>query len=289
MKIANMIAKKDSLLSFEFFPPKKVENEYILFETINELRPYKPDFVSITYGAGGSTRDKTLSWSIRLQKEYHLETMMHLTCISATNTEISLILSALMENGIENILALRGDMPKDSCHGHVQSDFKYAKDLVKVINNNGNFCIGVAGYPEGHIEAVNIEEDIRHLKEKIDAGASFIITQLFFENDHLYRYIDLLHKNGIFTPVLAGIMPITSCSQIDKFRQMCGVYIPGYLADRIGDKNDDEVLKIGVEYAVRQCEDLLKNKIKGLHFYTLNRSEATKMILNKLGKFNHEK
>jgi len=129
-------------------------------------------------GQGEAQEIKTLSWSIRLQKEYHIETMMHLTCISATNTEISLILSALMENGIENILALRGDIPKDSCHGHVQSEFKYAKDLVEVISNYGNFCIGVAGYPEGHIEAINIEEDIRHLKEKIEAGANFIITQL---------------------------------------------------------------------------------------------------------------
>lgn len=281
MKICNKFGVKDRLLSFEFFPPKRVENEHILFETLEDLVPYNPDFVSITYGAGGSTKDKTLEWTLRIKNNYNLDVMMHLTCITSDRDEVNELLDTLKNHGIENILALRGDIPKDGQIYHISRDFKYASDLVEFIKPKG-FCIGVAGYPEGHLEAKSIEDDILHLKRKIDAGGDFIITQLFFDNSLFYRYLELLNKNGIDKPVLAGIMPITSLGQIEKFRAMCGVYIPEDFEKGIAGKSDDYVFKAGVEYATRQCDDLIKHGVKGLHFYTLNKSEATKLILDNL-------
>lgn len=288
MKITEMIAKKKQILSFEFFPPKKQENDHILFETINELKGFSPDFVSITYGAGGSTKDKTLSWTIKIQNDYKIETMMHLTCITSQRNEIKLILDELYKNGVENILALRGDYPKDGLDYKISKEFKFASDLVKAINIDGRFCVGVAGYPEGHIEAVDIQSDIDNLKKKLDVGGSFIITQLFFDNKKFYNYINLLHKKGINVPVLAGIMPITSFSQIEKFKQMCGVDIHENLINSLYGKSENDAFNIGVDYAISQCEDLLKNNVSGLHFYTLNKSDATKIIINSLGKFNCE-
>ncbi|MCX8083973.1 MAG: methylenetetrahydrofolate reductase [NAD(P)H] [Calditerrivibrio sp.] len=282
MKISNMLENKHSLISFEFFPPKKIENEHILFETIDSLKKFKPDFVSITYGAGGSTKDKTLDWTLRIKRDYSIETMMHLTCITSNRNEIDDLLDILKKNGIENILALRGDIPKDGLAYTISSDFKYAADLVREIKPYG-FCIGVAGYPEGHLEAESLEKDIEHLKEKIEAGGEFIITQLFFDNTFFYRYLEILQIYGIDQPVIAGIMPITSYGQIEKFKQMCGVSIPRSLVEKIEGKNDDYVFSVGVEYSTRQCEELLKNKVRGLHFYTLNRSEATGEILKNLG------
>lgn len=281
MKICDKLNVKKRVLSFEFFPPKKVENEHILFETLDELINFNPDFVSITYGAGGSTKDKTLEWTLKIKNDYKLTVMMHLTCITSDKEEIDELLDNLKKNGIENILALRGDIPKDGLNYHISNDFKYASDLVGFIKKK-DFCIGVAGYPEGHLEAKSIEEDILNLKKKIKAGGDFIITQLFFDNRLFYRYLELLDKNGINTPVLAGIMPITSFAQVDKFRKMCGVYIPEKFISIIADKDDDYVFNAGVEYTIKQCEDLLSNGVKGLHFYTLNKSEATKKILNNL-------
>ncbi|MCA1927501.1 MAG: methylenetetrahydrofolate reductase [NAD(P)H] [Calditerrivibrio sp.] len=288
MKITELIRKKKQLLSFEFFPPKKVENDHILFETIDDLKGFSPDFVSITYGAGGSTKDKTISWTVKLQKDYKIETMMHLTCITSEENEIKLILDELYTNGVENILALRGDYPKDGVDYKISTEFKFASDLVRAINIDGRFCIGVAGYPEGHIEASDIYSDIDNLKRKLDAGGSFIITQLFFDNRYFYNYLELLHKKGINVPVFAGIMPITSFSQVERFKKMCGVDIPDNLINLLSDKSEDDTFKIGVDYAISQCEDLLKNNVSGLHFYTLNRSDATKIILNSLGHFNCE-
>ncbi|MGB9732047.1 MULTISPECIES: methylenetetrahydrofolate reductase [NAD(P)H] [Calditerrivibrio] len=281
MKICDKLNIKKRVLSFEFFPPKKVENEHILFETLDELTNFNPDFVSITYGAGGSTKDKTLEWTLKIKNDYKLTVMMHLTCITSDKEEIDELLDNLKKNGIENILALRGDIPKDGLNYHISNDFKYASDLVSFIKQK-DFCIGVAGYPEGHLEANSIEEDILNLKKKIEAGGDFIITQLFFDNRLFYKYLELLAKNDINTHVLAGIMPITSFAQVDKFKKMCGVYIPEEFINRITDKDDDYVFNAGLEYTIKQCEDLLSNGVKGLHFYTLNRSEATKKILNNL-------
>lgn len=288
MKITELISKKKHILSFEFFPPKKPENDHILFETIDELKVFSPDFVSITYGAGGSTKDKTLSWTIKIHNDYKIETMMHLTCITSERDEIKLILDELYKNGVENILALRGDYPKDVLDYKISTEFKFASDLVEAINIDGRFCIGVAGYPEGHIEARDIQSDIDNLKKKLDAGGSFIITQLFFDNKHFYNYINLLRKKGIDVPVLAGIMPVTSFSQIERFKQMCGVDIPENLINSLVDRSENDAFNIGVDYAISQCEDLLKNNVSGLHFYTLNKSDATKIILNSLGNFNCE-
>ncbi|MEF3255798.1 MAG: methylenetetrahydrofolate reductase [NAD(P)H] [Deferribacterales bacterium] len=287
MKIIDIIKLKKSVLSFEFFPPKKVENEHILFETIEELKNFKPDFVSITYGAGGSTKDKTLNWTIKLQNDYKIETMMHLTCITSQKTEIEYILNQLYNNNVQNILALRGDIPKDNNDYKISKDFHYAADLVKVIKRDGRFCIGVAGYPEGHLEAESLEKDIEYLKRKLDEGGEFIITQLFFDNRYFYNYRDLLEKNSIDVPILAGIMPVTSLQQIDRFKQMCGVDIPKMLIEKLKDKNDEDIFKIGIEHTINQCHDLIKNGVKGLHFYTLNKSDATKIILQSLGDYRN--
>jgi len=281
MKICEKLDKKKRLVSFEFFPPKKAENDHILFETLSKLVPYSPDFVSITYGAGGSTKDKTLEWTLRIKREYNIDVMMHLTCITSDKSEIEKLIVTLKDNGIENILALRGDIPQDGLNYNVSQDFKYASDLLEFLKPY-QFCIGVAGYPEGHIESKGLDDDIRYLKRKIDAGGDFIITQLFFSNDLFYRYLEILEKNSIQKPVLAGIMPITSFGQIEKFRKMCGVYIPESFVKKIENKDDDYVLQAGVEYAIKQCEDLINHDVKGLHFYTLNRSEATKNILDSI-------
>ena len=284
MKIKNILNGKDLVISFEFFPPKKEEMDNVLFETILKLKKFKPDFVSITYGAGGSTHEKTVDWAKRIINIYNLEVMMHLTCISSTKDNLKSVLKELEDLSIENILALRGDVPENNDGDACAGEFLFAVDLVSFIKEYSDFSVGVAGYPEGHNECSSIEEDILHLKKKVDKGADFIITQLFFDNNAFYDYQNLLEKYKINVPVLAGIMPITKYSQIIKFSEMCGVKIPEKIINKIEGKKEEEVFKIGTEYAITQCIDLIDNNVKGLHFYTLNRSNATEKILEALIK-----
>ena len=280
MKISEILKEKNRTISFEFFPPKKIENEQTLFNTIEILKDYKPDFVSITYGAGGSTKDKTLEWTLKLKNEYSLNPMMHLTCVTSTKSSIDGIADALLKGNIDNILALRGDLPqgvKDN-----KMEFKYAYQLVEYLKTKGKFSIGVAGYPEGHPESKTLEEDIEHLKMKIDAGGQFIITQLFFDNAHFFSFLDRLEKHKIDAPVLAGIMPVLNISQMQRFVDMCQASIPKKLSENLSGKSKEDMYKIGVEYAITQCEELIENGVKGLHFYTLNKYNATKDILEAL-------
>ena len=284
MKIKNILNGKDLVISFEFFPPKKEEMDNVLFDTILKLKKFKPDFVSITCGAGGSTHEKTVDWAKRIINIYNLEVMMHLTCISSTKDNLKSVLKKLEDLSIENILALRGDVPENNDGDACAGGFLFAVDLVSFIKGYSDFSVGVAGYPEGHNECSSIEEDILHLKKKVDKGADFIITQLFFDNNTFYDYQNLLEKYKINVPVLAGIMPITKYSQIIKFSKMCGVKIPEKIINKIEGKKEEEVFKIGTEYAITQCIDLIDNNVKGLHFYTLNRSNATEKILEALIK-----
>jgi methylenetetrahydrofolate reductase (NADPH) len=281
MKIIDIINSKRTV-SFEFFPPKKEEAESVLFETIAQLKKYNPDFVSVTYGAGGSTREKTVEWTKRTKLDYGLEVMMHLTCIAATHESISSVTAELAGIGVKNILALRGDAPQDIPADRLGKVFKHATDLVKYLGETGAYSIGVACYPEGHLETRNIETELEHLKMKQDLGADFAITQLFFVNDYFYRFMEKAEKAGITIPVVAGIMPITNISQVIRFTGMCGVEVPEHVIRKMDGKNEKDMFDIGVDYAVEQCADLWKNNVRGLHFYTLNRSGATEEVLKRL-------
>jgi methylenetetrahydrofolate reductase (NADPH) len=250
---------------------------------VEELIKYKPTYVSVTYGAGGTTRDRTFQTVKELKEKYNLTVMPHLTCVAHDEGEIIELLDRYKEIGIENILALRGDRPKDNPK---EGFCKYAVDLIRLIKNQygDRFCIGVACYPEGHQEAPSLEEDVKHLKEKIEAGGEFAITQMFFRNEDFFRFRELLEKHGIDIPIVVGIMPITNFKQIKKFADLCGATIPLDLAKRLSEVQDNpqEVYKIGVEYAIRQTEELLDHGVDGLHFYTLNKPDATRDIIEAL-------
>ena len=280
MSISNILNTRKPSISFEFFPPKTLAIEKVLFDTIDSLQVENADFSSVTFGAGGSTADKTFDWINYIKDTCKYETMMHITCVGFNKVTLDNILEKLENAGIENVLALRGDIPKGS--DLKQGDFKYASDLVSYIARRGKFCIGVAGYPEKHPESLTFEKDIEMLKYKVDMGASFIITQLFFNNEYFYRFRDRAEKAGIKVPIVAGIMPIVNFSQIERFKVMCSSHIPESLIKSMEGKSEEDIASIGIDYAVNQCEDLVKNQVAGLHFYTLNRSHATKRILDKL-------
>ena len=280
MKISEIFKQKKRTLSFEFFPPKKVENEYTLFNTIDVLKKYNPDFVSITYGAGGSSKDKTIEWTLKIKKQYGLNPMMHLTCITTTREFIDEIIDTLKANCIDNILALRGDLPEG--FDKSKMEFNHAYQLAKYLKGKEDFSIGVAGYPEGHPESPSLEKDVEYLKMKVDAGGDFIITQLFFDNSKFFEFLDRLKRFRINIPVIAGIMPILSLTQVKRFVEMCGATIPKKLLDKLEGKSKEDVYKIGVEYAINQCQELIESGVKGLHFYTLNKFNATEEIIKAL-------
>ena len=283
MKIGDYLREKGFSISFEFFPPKTEEGEEELFQTIRNLSPLKPTFVSVTYGAGGSTRDRTRRVVERIHKETDLTVMAHLTCIAHSQKELLEIIGEYKKIGIENLLALRGDKPANMPDFSPPEDAcKYAEELVKFIRENfgSYFSIGIASYPEGHPESPNMDWEIKYFKKKVDAGADFSITQMFFENSYYYQFLDLCQKAGIDIPIIPGIMPITNFKQIQKFASMCGATIPQELIEKLEPyaENPEETLKIGVEFAIEQCLDLLENGLPGLHFYTLNKSKATLMV-----------
>jgi len=283
MRIIDILKNKRTV-SFEFFPPKLQESESVLFETIKELSDYNPDFVSITYGAGGSTTEKTMEWTRCVKKDHGHHTMMHLTCIAAEHERIDSAIDKLKELKVDNILALRGDLPAEMGTDQLSKEFKYASDLVEYIRNKtgDHFSIGVAGYPETHPEALSPDADIDNLKKKIDAGGDFIITQLFFDNYHFYNYLERVRKAGIDVPVIAGIMPILNISQAERFTQMCGASIPKPLVSKMEGKSAEDQYKIGVEYASKQCGGLWESGVEGLHFYTLNKFRATEAVLDRI-------
>jgi methylenetetrahydrofolate reductase (NADPH) len=245
----------------------------------------KPDFISVTYGAGGSTREKTIEISSKVKNEFNLEVLAHLTCVQSTKDDIAGILDLLKEENVENVLALRGDPPEGTERFiKTEGGFEYANELVHFIKTRDNFSVGVAGYPEGHIEAPNLKGDMTNLKRKVDAGADFIITQLFFNNDAFYNFRDRAMALGIHVPILPGIFPVLNYNQIIRIASLAGVKIPSKLREKV-EKNKDnpqEVEKYGIEYAIIQVDNLIKNEIAGLHLYCMNKSHPVKKILAEL-------
>jgi len=285
MKIRDLFGKGRLVFSFEFFPPKDDTGVEELFGTIQSLRELKPGFVSVTYGAGGSTRQKTVDITKRIKHELGIEAMAHLTCVGHSQSEILQILDDLESAGIENIMALRGDPPKGESSFVAHPDgFSHASELVRFINSRKRFCLGVAGYPEGHPEAPNKETDLGYLKRKVDEGAAFIVTQLFFDSRDYFEFVTRCRGIGIHLPIVPGIMPVTNVAQIKRFTQMCGAKIPPQLAAELesADGNSEAVMQVGIKHATNQCEELLKGGAPGIHFYTLNKSQATRTILGDL-------
>jgi methylenetetrahydrofolate reductase (NADPH) len=276
------------VLSFEFFPTKTPDGERTLLEkTIPALRALGPDFCSVTYGAGGGTREKTIAIVDRIQREQGITTMAHLTCVNATVEETNAVLVQTRALGIKNILALRGD-PPDGARQFARSrdGFEYSYQLVHHIRAVGGFSIGVAGFPEGHIECHEGKEvDWRRLKVKIDHGADFVITQLFFDNAHYFAFRDSLARAGVTVPIVPGILPILSTSQIKRFVALCGAGLPAALLSELErrDGDDEAVTEFGVAYATRQCEELLREGAPGVHFYTLNKAASVSAVVTNLG------
>ena len=283
MRIDKLLAAKRPLVSFEFFPPRDEAGEVQLMNAIDELRPLQPDFVSITRTGGGT--QPTLDLTARVQNELGFTGMAHLTCVGHTTEEMKEHLNCLWDKGIQNVLALRGDLPPGQAQIKAEDGgFCYGSDLTSFVRAQHDFCVGVAGYPEGHPQALNKTRDLEYLKLKVDSGASFVITQLFFDNDDFYRWRDAAHGLGIDVPLVAGIMPILSVAQIKRFVMMCGAKIPHVLLLKLESLEADPmaVHAAGVEHARAQCEDLIRNGVEGLHFYTLNRSKATVLISQQL-------
>jgi len=281
MRIDQIMGLGKPTVSFEFFPPKNEQGFAQLYRTIGELHPLRPSYVSVTYGAGGSTREKTVDLVQRIQNELKIRSMAHLTCVGHTAEQLGRIVDELWEAGIRNILALRGDPPAGQTNFvPTEGGFAYADQLVEFLRARHDFCVGVAGYPEGHPQCLNITRDLEHLKRKVDNGGCFVVTQLFFDNADFYRFRDAARLMGIKVPIVAGVMPILNVAQIKRFVSMCGAKIPHPLLVRLeGLEADPEaVYAAGVDYATKQCQDLLANGADGLHFYTLNRSKATVQI-----------
>lgn len=285
MRIDRLLGRGRPLISFEFFPPKTDAGFQSLFLTIDDLKAIRPSYVSVTYGAGGSTREKTVNLVERIQRELSIRSMAHLTCVGHTADQIGSILDDLWKAGIRNVLALRGDPPVgQSQFVATEGGFANADALVRFTAARHAFCIGVAGYPEGHPQCLNLSRDLEHLKGKVDNGAAFIVTQLFFDNADFYRFRDAARALGINVPIVAGIMPITNLAQIKRFVSMCGAKIPQPLLLRLESLESDgeAVHNAGVDHAAAQCRDLLANGVDGIHFYTLNKSKATVQICNVL-------
>ncbi len=279
-RIDEALNKDKATLSFEFFPPKDDAGYEQLFRAIEELRPLSPDYVSVTYRPGGSSRDKTLDLVARIQSELAIRAMAHLTCVGHSQEEIGEFLDRLWDKGIANVLALRGDPPAGEHFTPHENGFGYASELVPFVRARHDFCVAVAGYPEGHPQCLNRIRDLEMLKAKVDQGASVVITQLFFDNDDFYRWRDKARQMGITVPIIAGIMPILSATQIKRMVLMCGAKIPHPLLLELERLDNDPaaVRAAGIEYTLKQCQDLIDNDVHGLHFYTLNKSKATAEI-----------
>lgn len=286
MKIRNRLNPSNPCFSFEFFPPKTEEGSQNLLRTLEALAPLDPGFVSVTYGAGGSTRDRTLDLVTQIKANTGIEAMAHLSCVGHTRDEISGILEKLVAAKIENVLAIRGDAPAGQPRFvPTPGGFRYASELVEYIRQKDYpFSIGAAAYPEGHVENPSRDADLTALKRKIDAGCDFVITQLFFDNAFFFDFVERARRVGINVPIVPGIMPITNFEQLNRMVRMCGSTIPMRLAlqlERVKDQ-PEAVMQLGVAHATVQCIELLNRGVPGIHFYTLNRSPATQMIVSAL-------
>ena len=277
---------KRPVVSFEFFPAKTDEGERTLLDkTIPALRELNPDFCSVTYGAGGGTRDKTLAIVDRIQREQDLTAMAHLTCVNATRGQTLAFLERTRALGIKNVLALRGDPPSGSEFMKTVNGFEYSYELVRLVRNAGDFSIGVAGFPEGHVACKEGKHvDWHRLKGKVEHGADFVITQLFFRNSDYFEFRDFLTRHGVTAAIVPGILPILTTAQIKRFIALCGAGLPAGLVAELEKRGDDNeaVTRFGIEYATEQCEELLREGAPGLHFYTLNRSRSITEVMNNL-------
>lgn len=285
MRIDQLIKENQPVFSFEFFPPKTDEGMQNLFDTVAKLRELNPGFVSVTYGAGGSTRDRTISIVGRIKNELGIEAMAHFTCVGATTDELREVLDEITATGVDNIIALRGDPPQgESEFVQTEGGLGHGDELVKLIADNYDVCVAAACYPEPHPEAISPEDDLAHVKQKVDNGASFLVTQLFFDNDAYFDFVDRARAVGIEVPIVPGIMPIGGYEQIKRFTSLCGATIPERLMAELDARKDDPdaVADLGVAYATLQCADLLARGAPGIHFYTLNKSPATRAILSSL-------
>ncbi|MEA2669508.1 MAG: methylenetetrahydrofolate reductase [Chloroflexota bacterium] len=287
MKIRDLFASGRRLFSFEFFPPKTPAGMLKLEQTIGELRDLAPAFVSVTYGAGGSTRDLTVELVTRIQRNEGICAMAHLTCVGAGREEIASVVDRLVDGGIENIIALRGDPPAGAERFETPPDgFAHAADLVAFIRqrHGDRLCLAGACYPEGHLECRDLDNDMRHLLTKVRAGVDFIVTQLFYDNRHYFDFVRRAREAGVTVPIVPGIMPIVNFGQIERITRMSGAALPAALFAELDRRRDDPAAaqQLGVAQATAQCVDLLEGGAPGIHFYTLNQSPATRMILTAL-------
>ena len=283
MKIRDILAGGRPTLSFEVFPPKTEDAYESVEHAAAEIAKLKPDFMSVTYGAGGGTSDYTVQIASTIQDVYKVTPLAHLTCVSSTREKVHVVLEQLKERGIENILALRGDIPKD---GKTPEVYHYASELIREIKSAGAFCIGAACYPEGHVESANKSVDMDYLKQKVEAGCDFVTTQMFFDNSVLYSYLYRIREKGITVPVIAGIMPVTNAGQIKRITQMSGSYLPSRflsLVDKFGDK-PAAMKQAGIAYATDQIIDLLANGVKGIHVYSMNKPDVAAKIKENLSE-----
>jgi len=285
MRIDEILSAGTPVFSFEFFPPKTEAGEQNLYAALNELKPLEPSFVSVTYGAGGSTRSKTIEIVKRIREDFGLEAMAHFTCVGATVDELRDTLDEMRAAGIDNVLALRGDPPEgQEAWTKTDGGLEYSRELVQLIGSDYEFAIGAACFPETHIHAESPESDLSYLGEKVQAGVDFLITQLFFDNDFYFDFVRRARSAGIGVPIIPGIMPITQVGQIERMAKMCGSELPAGLRAELHarEEHPEAVLDFGVAYATLQCSELLAAGAPGIHFYTLNRSPATRAILSAL-------
>jgi methylenetetrahydrofolate reductase (NADPH) len=285
MRITDALATDEPVFSFEFFPPKTPEGEKNLERALRELVKLGPAYVSVTYGAGGSTRDKTIDVVSRLKDEFGLEAMAHLTCVNATVADLRRTLDRMREVGIENVLALRGDPPRGQERWtKTDGGLEFSRELVELLRDDYDFAIGGAAFPETHIHATSPEDDLRYLKEKVDAGATFLITQMFFDNRYYYEFVERARAIGIDVPIIPGVMPILSSAGIKRMTELSAAKLPEGLVRELDSRegDDEAVAELGVAYATLQCADLLAHGAPGIHFLTLNRSPATRAILSAL-------
>lgn len=286
MRFKDYYERKEPTISFELFPPKTEEGLKKLEARLPRLIELDPSFISVTYGAMGSTRGRTLEIASKIHREFGLETAHHLTCVGASRDEIQNILEDIRETGIENIVALRGDPPKGESEFQAPEDgYSHAIELVEHIHNFGGFGIAVAGYPEKHIEAPDFETDLHYLKDKAEAGADVIITQLFYDNSFFYRFVERCQAIGIRQPIVPGLLPVLNVQQIQRITSMCGSSIPEDLLRRLQAVEDDQdrVLDVGIRHTSRQAQDLLEQGVPGIHFYVLNRYFHIAEIMAELG------
>lgn len=282
MKIRDILSKGEPTLSFEVFPPKTEDKYESVEHAVLEIARLKPAFMSVTYGAGGGTSRYTVDIAATVQAQ-GVTPLAHLTCVSSTREKVVSVLEELKVRGIENVLALRGDIPVG---GQVEKDFHYASELIREIRKMGDFCIGAACYPEGHVESVNKAQDIQYLKEKVKAGCDFVTTQMFFDNNILYNYLYRIREAGVTVPVIAGIMPVTNKAQIKRICSMSGTYLPARfkaIVDRFGD-NPAAMKQAGIAYAAEQIIDLIANGVNGIHIYSMNKPDVAARIQESLSE-----